>query len=71
MNLNDAEPNTTYKIISINGKHRLRLAELGFNPGCKIIITNKSHVNLLVINCRDSQIALRKEEADCITVDVL
>ena len=38
----------------IGGPHKLRLSELGFNPGCKIMITNKSHVNLLVINCRDS-----------------
>jgi Fe2+ transport system protein FeoA len=71
MTLNDAEPNKTYKIKNICGIYRLRLSELGFNPGCKIMITNKSHVNLLVINCRDGQIALRKEEADCIIVEVL
>lgn len=71
MNLNDAEPNKNYKIKSISGFHRQKLAELGFNPGCNIKITNKSHHNLLVINCRDSQIALRKDEADCIFVESL
>ena len=69
MSLNDVEPNKIYKILQITGTYRNRLAELGFNPGCKIIVTNKHHKGLLVINCRESQITLRTKEADCIHVE--
>lgn len=69
MTLYDAEQNKTYKIKSISGIFRQRLSELGFNPGCKITITNKHHKGLVVINCRESQIVLRKQEAECIQIE--
>ena len=69
MTLYDANQGTTYLIKSISGIYRQRLSELGFNPGCKIKVTNKHHNGLLVINCRESQIALRKQEAECIQIE--
>lgn len=69
MTLYDANQNTTYLVKSISGIYRQRLSELGFNPGCKIKVTNKHHNGLLVINCRESQIALRKQEAECIQIE--
>ena len=69
MTLNEAEQNKTYLIKSISGIYRQRLSELGFNPGCKITITNKHHKGLFVINCRESQIALRTQEAECIQIE--
>ena len=69
MTLYDAEPHKKYIIKSISGIYRLRLAELGFNPGFKITITNKHHKGLVVINCRESQIVLRKQEAECIQIE--
>jgi len=69
MTLYEAKQDTTYIIKSILGIHRNRLSELGFNPGCKIKVTNKHHNGLLVINCRESQIALRKQEAECIQIE--
>jgi Fe2+ transport system protein FeoA len=71
MTLDDAEKNKIYQIISICGNARQRLSELGFNPGCKIRVVNKHYNGLLVINCRESQIALRKQEAKCIQIEEL
>jgi Fe2+ transport system protein FeoA len=68
MTLFDGSAGETYKILSICGTVRLRLSELGFNPGCKIKILNKQHTDMMVVNCRESQIALRKEEAQCIHI---
>ena len=68
MTLFDGSAGETYKIESICGTVRLRLSELGFNPGCCIKILNKQHTDMMVVNCRDSQIALRKEEAQCINI---
>jgi Fe2+ transport system protein FeoA len=71
MNLYDGLANKTYQIKSICGDVRQRLAELGFNPGCKIKVVNKHPNTLMVINCRESQIALRKQEAQCIQIEEL
>ena len=68
MTLFDGSAGETYKIESICGTVRSRLSELGFNPGCKIKILNKQHSNMMVVNCRESHIALREEEAQCIHV---
>ena len=68
MTLFDGSADETYRIESICGTVRTRLSELGFNPGCKIKILNKQHTDMMVVNCRESSIALRKEEAQCIHV---
>lgn len=68
MTLFDGSAGETYKIESICGTVRLRLSELGFNPGCEIKILNKQHTDMMVVNCRESHIALRKEEAQCIHI---
>ena len=68
MTLFDGSAGETYKILSICGTVRLRLSELGFNPGCCIKILNKQHTDMMVVNCRESSIALRKEEAQCIHI---
>ena len=69
MTLFDGSAGETYRIESICGTVRLRLSELGFNPGCEIKILNKQHTNMMVVNCRESHIALRKEEAQCIHIE--
>lgn len=68
MTLFDGSAGETYRIKSIFGTVRIRLSELGFNPGCKIKILNKQHTDLMVVNCRESSIALRKEEAQSIFI---
>jgi len=68
MTLFDGSAGETYKIESICGTVRTRLSELGFNPGCKIKILNKQHTDMMVVNCRESSIALRKEEAQSIFI---
>ena len=68
MTLFDGSAGETYKIESICGSVRTRLSELGFNPGCEIKILNKQHTDMMVVNCRESHIALRKEEAQCIHI---
>ena len=68
MTLFDGSVGETYRIESICGTVRSRLSELGFNPGCEIKILNKQHSNMMVVNCRESHIALREEEAQCIHV---
>ena len=68
MTLDLGIPGVEYEIIHIKGDYRNKLAEMGFNPGCKIKISNKSIRGMLVINCRNSAIALRKEEAASIHV---
>ena len=68
MTLFDGSAGETYRIESICGTVRTRLSELGFNPGCEIKILNKQHSNMMVVNCRESHIALREEEAQCIHV---
>jgi len=68
LTLYDGVANESYTILSICGEVRLRLSEMGFNPGCHIKILNKQHSGLLVVNCRESHIALRKEEAECIQI---
>ena len=71
MTLFDGSAGETYRIESICGTVRARLAELGFNPGCEVKILNKQHTNMMVVNCRESQIALRKEEAQCIHIEIV
>jgi Fe2+ transport system protein FeoA len=68
MTLFDGSAGETYKILSLCGTVRLRLSELGFNPGCCIKVVNKHYNDIMVVNCRDYQIALRKEEAMCIQI---
>ena len=68
MTLFDGSAGETYKIESICGTVRTRLSELGFNPGCKIKILNKQHTDMMVVNCRESSIALRKEEAQSVYI---
>jgi Fe2+ transport system protein FeoA len=68
MTLFDGSVGETYKIEHICGAVRARLSELGFNPDCEIKILNKQHTNMIVVNCRESHIALREEEAKCIHV---
>jgi len=68
MTLFDGSAGETYRIESICGTVRLRLSELGFNPGCCIKVVNKHYNDIMVVNCRDYQIALRKEEAMCIQI---
>lgn len=68
MTLFDGSAGETYRIESICGTVRSRLSELGFNPGCEIKILNKQHTDMMVVNCRESHIALRKEEAECIAI---
>jgi Fe2+ transport system protein FeoA len=68
MTLFDGSVGETYKIEHICGAVRARLSELGFNPDCEIKILNKQHTNMMVVNCRESHIALREEEAKCIHV---
>ena len=68
MTLFDGSAGETYRIESICGTVRSRLSELGFNPGCEIKILNKQHSNMMVVNCRESHIALREEEAQCIHI---
>ena len=68
MTLFDGSAGETYRIESICGTVRTRLSELGFNPGCEIKILNKQYADMMVVNCRESHIALRKEEAQCIHI---
>jgi len=68
MTLFDGSAGETYRVKSICGTFRIRLSELGFNPGCKIKILNKQHTDMMVVNCRESSIALRKEEAQSIFI---
>ena len=68
MTLFDGSAGETYKIESICGTVRSRLSELGFNPGCEIKILNKQHTNMMVVNCRESHIALREEEAQSVYI---
>ena len=68
MTLFDGFVGEPYKIEFICGAVRARLSELGFNPGCEIKILNKQHAAMMVVNCRKSHIALRKEEAQCIHI---
>ena len=68
MTLFDGLAGNTYKIEHICGTVRTRLSELGFNPGCEVKILNNQHTDMMVVNCRESHIALRKEEAQCIHI---
>ncbi len=68
MTLFDGFVGETYRIEFICGAVRTRLSELGFNPGCEIKILNKHNAAMMVVNCRESHIALRKEEAQCIHI---
>lgn len=63
MTLFDGSAGETYKIESICGTVRLRLSELGFNPGCEIKILNKQHTDMMVVNCRESHIALKERRS--------
>jgi Fe2+ transport system protein FeoA len=69
MTLFDGSAGHTYIIEHICGTVRTRLSEMGFNPGCKITILNKQHSDMMVVNCRESHIGLRKEEAQCIHIE--
>lgn len=55
------------EVISIEGKDRNRLAELGFNKGTTVKVIKH---NPILISVKESQIALRQNEAECITVEI-
>ncbi len=58
------------EIISVAGSNRSRFAELGFNKGVRVQVV--SHIeDSLRLNIRDYCIALRKAEAEDITVKII
>ena len=66
-----AESGKTYEILSVTGANRNRLAELGFNKGTVVTVNDHSENGPIKINIRNYQIALRKEEAEDITVKIV
>jgi Fe2+ transport system protein FeoA len=58
------------EILSVAGKNRSRFAELGFNKGVSVEVI--SHIeDSLRLNIRNYCIALRKSEAEDITVRII
>lgn len=55
------------KVISVKGTNRLRYSEMGINPGVEIHV-DKVFGNMMQINLRNYNLALRKEEAENIKV---
>lgn len=66
-----AEEGSKYEILSVQGKNRNRLAELGFNKGTIVTVNDHSENGPIKVNIRSYQIALRKEEAEDITVKLV
>lgn len=63
--------NTQLKIISLTGKNRNRLSEMGFSTNEIIFIQNATlNHNTLSINVKGCNIALRKDEARHIIVEL-
>jgi Fe2+ transport system protein FeoA len=66
-----AEEGNIYEIINVSGKNRCRLAELGFNKGAFVSVSSHSENGPINIFIRNYHIALRKEEAEDITVKIV
>ena len=66
-----AEEGNVYEILSVNGNNRCRLAELGFNKGTLVTVNSHAENGPIKVNIRSYQIALRKEEAEDITVKIV
>ena len=63
-----AEEGKMYEILSVKGINRSRFSELGFNKGTLVTVNSHSENGPVKVNIRNYQIALRKEEAEDITV---
>jgi len=68
MTLNEAKLGIKYKIVSILGPNRSRLAEMGFNPGCEIFLESKGFDEYSVVNCRGVKVALGKNQTKYISI---
>ena len=66
-----AEKGNVYEILSVKGVNRCRLAELGFNQGILVTVNSHAENGPVKVNIRNYQIALRKEEAEDITVKIV
>ena len=63
--------NTQLTIISLTGKNRNRLSELGFSKNEIVFVKNATHNHeTLSINVKGSLVALRKDEAKHIIVEL-
>jgi hypothetical protein len=63
--------NTQLKIISLTGKNRGRLSEMGFNKNEIVFVKNATYNHeTLSINVKGSIVALRKDEAKHIIVEL-
>ena len=62
-----AKQGNSCEVISVEGKDRNRLAELGFNKGTTVRVIKH---NPILIGVKDSHIALRHSEAESITVEI-
>ena len=65
-----AEKGYVYEILSVKGVNRCRLAELGFNQGVLVTVNSHAENSPVKVNIRNYQIALRKGEAEDITVKI-
>ena len=65
-----AEEGKVYEILSVKGNNRTRFAELGFNKGTLVTVNSHNEKGPVKVNIRSYQIALRKEEAEDITVKI-
>jgi Fe2+ transport system protein FeoA len=66
-----AQEGNIYEILSVNGKNRCRFAELGFNKGTLVTVNSHTENGPVKVSIRSYQIALRKEEAEDITVKIV
>jgi Fe2+ transport system protein FeoA len=58
------------EIIKLEGPHKLRLSELGFNPGTPVkMICCGCLGGPVKVNCRQCDYAIRIEEASCIIIN--
>lgn len=74
--LSDLQSKIKAEIVGIKddckGEARRRLLDLGFVKGTKITVQNVSPLgNPIAYNLRDTLIALRKEQADCIIIKTI
>lgn len=66
-----AEKGNIYEVVNVRGTNRSRLAELGFNKGVVVTVDSHSENGPINIKLRNYHIALRREEAEDITVRLL
>lgn len=67
-----APVNTKLKILSVIGDNRCRLSELGFSKNNIIFIKNATYNHgTITVSVKDSLIALRHDEAEYITVEII